>query len=194
VILLIHQVSYDLRASLRNPPARFFTFFFPVLLLFIFVGVFGHGHTTVDGVTVKLSRYYVPSILTLSIITAAYAGLVISVATARETGVLKRRRAAPAPAWLLIAGQALTTLVTASIAGTILLVIAKLAYHVGMPPGALVAIGCTAVVGTLHRASVRGSFTTAIAPKDLLVLGIWGLGAAALAAWHFSWLPSAATA
>ena len=31
--LLVHQVRYDLRASLRNPRARFFTFFFPILLL-----------------------------------------------------------------------------------------------------------------------------------------------------------------
>jgi ABC-2 type transport system permease protein len=179
------------------------------------------------------------------------------VATARETGVLKRRRATPVPAAILIAGQALTTLVTAALTGTILLVIARLAFHVGMSPGALVAVACTSVVGTLafacigyavsgligsldaaqpivqatmmplyfisgvwiptaqlggtlrsvasvfpvehlaaalHRASVRGSFTTAIAPKDLLVLAVWASGAAALAAWRFSWLPSAATA
>jgi hypothetical protein len=44
-VLLAHQVRYDVRASLRNPRARFFTFFFPVVLLVIFTGVFGHGTT-----------------------------------------------------------------------------------------------------------------------------------------------------
>ena len=93
--LLAHQVRYDLRASLRNPRARFFTFFFPIVLLVIFTGVFGHGTTTIDGVHVKLSRFYVPGILAMSIVVASYANLVISIAALRESGVLKRRRATP---------------------------------------------------------------------------------------------------
>ena len=102
--LTAHQVAFDLRASLRNPRARFFTFFFPLLLPVVFAGVFGHRTTTVDGVTIKLARYYVPGILTMSIITAAYGSLVISMATARETGVLKRRRSTPVPPTVLVAG------------------------------------------------------------------------------------------
>jgi ABC-2 type transport system permease protein len=147
--LLLHQVRYDLLTSLRNPRARFFTFLFPILLLVIFASVFGNGTTTIDGVTVKLSRFYVPGILTMSIITAAYGSLVVSVATARETGVLKRRRATtPVPPAVLVAGQALAMMVIAMITGVILLMIAKLGYHVGMAPGSLAAIGCTALLGT----------------------------------------------
>lgn len=257
LVLTAHQVAFDLRASLRNPRARFFTFFFPILLLVIFAGVFGHGTTTVDGVTIKLSRYYVPGILTMSIITAAYGSLVISMATARETGVLKRRRSTPVPPAVLVAGQALSTMVIAAIMGTLLLLVAKVGYGVGFAPGALVAVGLTALVGTLafaclgyavsgmvgsmdaaqpivqlttmplyfisgvwipthslgptlrslasvfpiehlaaalHLASVHGSFTGALSPTDLLVLGAWALGAVVLAAWRFSWLPSTATA
>ncbi len=255
--LLAHQVRYDLRASLRNPRARFFTFFFPILLLVIFAGVFGHGTTVVDGITVKLSRFYVPGILAMSIITAAYAGLVVSVATARETGVLKRRRATPVPPAVLVAGQAVSTLLIAAIMSTLLLVIARFGYHVGMAPASLVAVACTVVLGTLafaclgyavsgmigsldaaqpivqatlmplyfisgvwipthqlggtlrgiasvfpvehlaaalHKASVHGSFAGAISPQDLLVLVLWAIGAAVVAARRFSWLPSAATA
>ena len=147
--LLFHQVRYDLLTSLRNPRARFFTFLFPILLLVIFASVFGHGTTTVDGVTVKLSRFYVPAILTMSIITAAYGSLVVSVATARETGVLKRRRATPVPPAVLVAGQALSMLVVAMITGTLLLLIAKLGYHVGIAPAALAALAVTALLGTL---------------------------------------------
>jgi ABC-2 type transport system permease protein len=147
--LLFHQVRYDLLTSLRNPRARFFTFLFPILLLVIFASVFGHGTTTVDGVTVKLSHFYVPGILTMSIITAAYGSLVVSVATARETGVLKRRRATPVPPAVLVAGQALSMLVRAMITGTLLLLIAKLGYHVGIAPGALAAMAVTALLGTL---------------------------------------------
>jgi ABC-2 type transport system permease protein len=147
--LLAHQVRYDVLASLRNPRARFFTFFFPILLLVIFTGVFGNGMTTIDGVHVKLSRFYVPGILAMSIVVAAYAGLVVSIATLRETGVLKRRRATPVPPSILIAGQALATVLTVAVMATILLAIGKLVYGVGMAPAALAALACTSVVGAL---------------------------------------------
>jgi ABC-2 type transport system permease protein len=105
--LLLHQVRYDLLTSLRNPRARFFTFFFPIVLLVVFTGVFGSGHTVVDGVRVDLSRFYVPGILAMSIVVAAYANLVISITSLRETGVLKRRRATPVSPCMLVAGQAI---------------------------------------------------------------------------------------
>jgi ABC-2 type transport system permease protein len=257
LLLLAHQVKFDLTASLRNPRARFFTFFFPIVLLVVFNGVFGHGTAIVDGVRVSLSRFYVPGILTMALVVASYANLVIAVATARETGVLKRRRATPASPVLLIAGQALSTVVIAAIMGAILLIISRVFYSVGFSAGAILAIAVTAVIGTiafacigylvsgligspeaaqpivqatmlplwfisgvfiptsnlssglrevgelfpvehlangLHVASVHATFAAAISPKDLWVLVIWGVGAGLLAAWRFSWLPSAATA
>jgi hypothetical protein len=50
------------------------------------------------------------------------------------------------------------------------------------------------LAAALHLASVHGSFSGALSPTDLLVLGAWALGAVVLAAWRFSWLPSTATA
>jgi ABC-2 type transport system permease protein len=253
--LLGHQVRFDLLASFRNPRARFFTFIFPILLLVILASVFGHGHTEVDGVRVALSRFYVPGILAMSVITAAYASLVVSVATARESGVLKRRRATPVSRAILIAAQALATLVMTAAMTTLLLIIGRFGYGVSMSPTALLATACTVVVGTLafacigyavagligsldaaqpivqaslmplyfisgiwipnvnlsptlrsiaslfpvahlasalHVASAHPGLSAALAPKDLLLLALWGLGAAAIAARRFSWLPSAA--
>ena len=164
--LLAHQVRYDVRASLRNPRARFFTFFFPVVLLVIFTGVFGHGTTTIDGARVKLSHFYVPGILAMSIVVAAYANLVVSIAALRESGVLKRRRATPVPPTLLIAGQALSTLVIVGIMATILLVIGKVAYGVGMAPAALAALACTTVVATLTFACIGYAVSGLIGSPD----------------------------
>ena len=164
--LLVHQVRYDVLASLRNPRARFFTFFFPILLLVIFTGVFGNGMTTIDGVHVKLSRFYVPGILAMSIVLAAYANLVVAIATLRETGVLKRRRATPAPPALLIAGQALATVLIVAVMGTILLTIGKLVYGVGMAPAALVALACTSVLGTLTFACLGYAVSGLIGSPD----------------------------
>jgi ABC-2 type transport system permease protein len=149
VALIAHQVRYDLLASLRNPRARFFTFFFPIVILVVFNGVFGHGHTVVYGTQVDLSRFYVPGILAMSIVVASYANLVISLTALRESGVLKRRRATPVSPALLVAGQALSTVVITVIMGAILLLIAKLFYSVGMSAGSLAAMAITTVVATL---------------------------------------------
>jgi ABC-2 type transport system permease protein len=255
--LVAHEAKYDLIAAWRNPRARFFTFFFPVLLLVIFSSAFGHGTTIVDGIKVDLPQFYVPGILAMSVITAAYGNIVISMSAARESGVLKRRRATPVPAAALVAGKALSTVVTTISMSAVLLLIARVGYGVGFSAGALVAIAIAVAVGTLafaclgyavaglignpdaaqpivqatmlplyfisgvwiptdqlptglkhvasifpiehlaaaaHLGSVHSSFASALAPKDLLALAIWGVGAAVFAARRFSWLPSAATA
>lgn len=165
--LLLHQARYDTLASMRNPRARFFTFLFPVLVLVIFASVLGHGDTTViDGTRVSLSRYFVGGIIAMTIITAAYAGLVVTVASAREAGILKRRRATPIPAPILIGGQALATLVTATIASTLLLIVARVFYGTGFSPGALVAMAVAAAVGTLSFASVGYAVAGLIGSPD----------------------------
>lgn len=155
IALFLHQVRYDLLASTRNPRARFFTFLFPIILLVVFIGVFGNeGHTIINGVRVPLSRFYVGGILAMAIITAAYAGLVMTVTAARETGVFKRRRATPVPPVLMIAGQVTSTLVIAEVMAAILLIIARLGYSISMPAGALVAVFLTVAVGTIAFACI----------------------------------------
>lgn len=255
--VVLHQAAYDIRIAMRNPRARFMGFFFPLLLLVVFAGVFGHGHTRIDGTRVDLKVFYVPGILAMSIVVNAYAGLVISISALRETGVLKRRRASPVPPAALIGGQAIATLATTAMSSAVLLIIARVAYGVGMSGPAIAAVACTALIGTLafacigyavsgligspdaaqpivqatmlplwfisgvfipvanlssglkdvakvfpvqplanslHLASVNNSFGSALSGTDLLVLAAWGLGAAAFAAWRFSWLPSGASA
>jgi ABC-2 type transport system permease protein len=255
--LLLHEALYDLKISVRNPRARFMGFFFPIVLLVVFTGVFGNGHTVVDNVRVSLKVFYVPGILAMSIVVNAYASLVIMVSGLRERGVLKRRRATPVPAVVLIGGQALSTVATTAVTAAILLVIAKLVYGVGLAGPAILAVACTALIGTfafacigyavsgligsqdaaqpivqmtmlplwfisgvfipianlshglkdvadvfpvqhlansLHMASVHSSFAASISGTDIIVLAVWAVGAAAFAAWRFSWLPAGASA
>ncbi len=155
IALFLHQARYELLASMRNTRARFFTFLFPIILLVVFIGVFGHkGHTIINGVQVPLSRFYVGGILAMAIITAAYAGLVMTVTAARETGVFKRRRATPVPPALMIAGQVTSTLLIAEVMAVILLVIAGFGYSITMPAGALVAVFITVAVGTITFACI----------------------------------------
>ncbi|HEX3615447.1 MAG TPA: ABC transporter permease [Solirubrobacteraceae bacterium] len=164
--LLLHEALYDLKISTRNPRARFMGFFFPIVLLVVFNGVFGNGHTIVDNVRVPLKVFYIPGILAMSIVVNAYASLVILVSGLREQGVLKRRRATPVPAVVLIGGQALSTVVTTAVTAAILLVIAKLAYGVGLAGPAILAIACTALIGTFAFACIGYAVSGMIGSQD----------------------------
>src|SRR6202040_380759 len=105
--------------------AQFFTLALPVMFLVISASIFGgHGHTVpVAGGRLDTGVSYVPGIMALGIIAAAFINLVISVTAQRESGVLERRRATPVPAPALIAGRALTAVVVSAVNVVVLLAI-----------------------------------------------------------------------
>lgn len=147
--LALHQFRYDLRGFLRNGQSRFFTLILPVLFLVIFASVFGgkNNTVTVPGGHIDASVYYVPGIMTLGIIAAAFVNLVISVTAQRETGVLKRRRATPMPANAIIAGRALAAVVIALAVTTVLLIIGWAGYQAHIPARTAPALIVTVVLG-----------------------------------------------
>jgi ABC-2 type transport system permease protein len=144
-----HQFRYDLRSFKRNRQARVSTLIFPVLLLVILVGVSGGNSTVVDhGVHMKLSTYYVPGLIALAIVASSFANLVVTIVSQRESGVLKRRRATPVPAWVLLAGQTLTAITVSLMVSTILLVIGTQGYDVALTPSALPGLVVVTVLGS----------------------------------------------
>jgi ABC-2 type transport system permease protein len=148
--LALHQFRYDLRGFLRNRQSRFFTLVLPVLFLVIFTSVFGRNTTVeVTGGSINTSVYYVPGIITLGIIAAAFVNLVISVTAQRETGALKRRRATPVPAASIIAGRALTAVVVALGITALLLAIGWLFFGASVPGRTASALVLTIIAGAV---------------------------------------------
>lgn len=163
-----HQFRYDLRAFSRNRQAQFFTLALPVLFLIIFASVFGgHGRTVaVDGGRIDTSTLYVPGIMTLGIIAAAFINLVIAVTAQRESGVLKRRRATPVPARAIIAGRALTAVVTALGTAAVLLAIGWAAFGVPVPTRTAPALAITVVVGAVSFCCLGYALASIIHDQD----------------------------
>ena len=164
LFLVLHQARYDLLGILRNRQARFFTLVLPLLFLIIFVGVFG-DHIVGPGRT-KASAYYVPGLAALGVIAASFVNLVISITAQRETGILKRRRATPMPAWALIAGRTLTAVAVSLVVLTVLLAFGRFVYHVKVPTSTLPGIALTAVVGSITFCVLGYALSTAIKNED----------------------------
>jgi ABC-2 type transport system permease protein len=164
VRLVIHQAKFDLLAFGRNRQARFFTLVLPILFLVIFVSVFGNHR--VGPQQVKASTYYVPGLAALAVIAGSFVNLVISITTQRETGVLKRRRATPVPASVLIAGRALTAVVVSVGVMTVLILIGRFAYGVHLEASKIPALALVAIVGSISFCCVAYSFSTAVKSAD----------------------------
>lgn len=166
--LSFHQFHYDLLAFFRNGQSRFFTLALPVLFLIIFGSVFGgSAHSVkVSGGSIPTSAYYVPGIITLGIIAAAFVNLVISVTAQREAGVLKRRRATPVPATAIIAGRSLTAVVVALFTTVVLLVLGWIFFKAHVPARHAPALVVTVIVGTLAFCCMGYALASVIRNED----------------------------
>jgi ABC-2 type transport system permease protein len=162
--LVLHQWRYDLRSFMRDTQARFFTVALPVVFLVIFVSVFGDRE--LGPTHVKASTYYVPGIAALAVISSSFFNLVVTVTAQRESGVLKRRRASPVPASVVIAGRTLTAMVVSLVVTAILLLIGRIAYGVQLPASAIPSVAVTATVGSAAFCCLGYAVSIAIKSED----------------------------
>jgi ABC-2 type transport system permease protein len=147
VRLVGHQLRYDLLVLWRDPQARFFTIVLPVIFLILLTSLFGNHTRYIDGHAVKNSTYYIPGICTLAIISTSFVNLVITIVGQRESGILKRRRSTPVPAWVLIASRTLTSIILAILVVTVIVVIGRIFYGVHLPSATLPAFVLAVVIG-----------------------------------------------
>jgi ABC-2 type transport system permease protein len=165
VNLVFHQFRYDQKAFWRNPASVFFTVMFPVVLLLIFATVFGGKTVDVDG-GIETTAYYVPAIITLSVISATMQSLAMSLVIAREDGRLKRGRGTPMPAWVFIAGRVGNSIVTALLMLILIAVLGRVLYGVAIPWGEAPAILVTLVIGAASFSCLGIALTAAIPSQD----------------------------
>jgi ABC-2 type transport system permease protein len=165
VSLVLHQFRYDQKAFWRNPAAVFFTVMFPVVLLLIFATVFGGKTVDVDG-GIETTAYYVPAIITLSVISATMQSLAMTLVIAREDGRLKRGRGTPMPAWVFIAGRVGNSIVTALMMLILIALLGRVLYGVAIPWGETPAILVTLVIGAASFSCLGIALTAAIPSQD----------------------------
>lgn len=163
--LLVSQFRADLRIFWRNPQYRYFTVALPIVFLVIFAAIFD-GVTIVDGRVVELTTYYVPSIMTLGIISASFVNLTVAVVTQRESGVLKRARATPVPASAVIVSRAGVGVIVALVMSGLLLTIGAIVYGVDIPRSVIPGLIVTVVVGAASFCCLGFAFSTRISAVD----------------------------
>lgn len=153
--LLAAQVGYQLRLLLRTPRAAVAGVALPVLLM-VLNNRGGHQDARLPQLVAGMA---VLGLTNVSFVTHA-AGLV----AARESGVLRRWRAGPLPAWCYFTGRIAAT-VALAVGGSAVTVLAGVGLY-GMPFsfGTAVVLAVAFALGALTWASV-GTAATALIPS-----------------------------
>lgn len=164
--LVAHQLRYDLLVTWRNPQSRFFTLVLPVIFMVLLTSLFGNHTHYVRGHEIKNATYYVPGLCTLGVISSSFVNLVITIVGQRESGLLKRRRSTPVPAWVLIASRALTSVILAAVLVIVIVAIGRIAYGVHLPGSTLPAFVLGVVAGAACFACLSVGLTSFIRNED----------------------------
>jgi ABC-2 type transport system permease protein len=164
--LVLHQARYELISFWRNPQSRFFTLLLPIIFLVIFSTVIGGTTKTPTGARIDVSHYYVPGIATLAVVAASFVNLAVSIVTQRESGVLKRRRATPVPAAVLIVGRAAVSIAVSVVVVTVIIVIGRLAFGVPIPGATLPGVIVATIVGAFTFCCLAFAVSAFISTAD----------------------------
>lgn len=146
--LIAHQARYELKRFWRDPQAVFFTVALPVVFLVIFTTVFGN-ETLDERDGLKFATYYLPGIIALGVMSAAFVSLAIGLVDQRERGILKRLRATPLPPAAIIVSRAAIAVVLTLLITVILTLIGTMLYGVRIPASHVPGIVLTLAVGTV---------------------------------------------
>lgn len=152
--LTAHQVRYDLRAYSRNPRARVFTLATPVILLLLLLSIFHSGNITLNGHKLVIAEYYVPHIMVMGVLGAAFGNLLVTIVGKRESGSLKRRRATPVPAAALIGGDVVSSVLTALVIAAVLILIGVLFFHVTLDGAGLAVVVLLCVLSAASYSAI----------------------------------------
>jgi ABC-2 type transport system permease protein len=152
--LALRQLRYEQLSFWRNPPAAFFTFFFPLIFLVIFNLVFGNETIEVDGGTTKASTFFVAGISALSVVNGCFTGLAMALAILRDEGVLKRVRGTPLPPWAYLAGRIGFNTLLSLVLIAIVVAVGAVFYGVDVPTSTMPAFLVTVVVGAASFAAL----------------------------------------
>jgi len=169
----------ELKLTLRDRQALFWTYVFPLLFLFLFCTIFGRGNP-------KAVTGLMAGLLCISAMAGGFFGLGIELVTSRERGILRRYKLSPIHPLLLISSRLVAYFLIAL--STLLMQIGVAIAVYRMPiAGSFAAMMVMLSVGALAFlalglliASVAKNVKVALAMANLLFYPLMFLGGAAI--------------
>jgi ABC-2 type transport system permease protein len=146
--LLGWQVRYEQRAFWRTRRAAVMTFLFPIMLLLLF-GFLNSGNTIDTRQGISYVTFFVPGMLAYATVTTGFSNIMISLARARELGVIKRVQGTPLPWWVYVSGRILSTLLVVLAMTVVVLVIGAICFGVDVRASTLPGLVASMALGAI---------------------------------------------
>ncbi len=162
--MVARQVRYEQLAFWRNRVGAIFTVAFSV----VFLELIGNaaGMTTAKSLGgAKLVDYYVPGFVAYGVMAACFTTLAIALVVRRETGLLKRLRLSPLPAWALLAAIFVSSAIVALVQVVLVLVIGRLQFTVHLPDN-IAAFVLAVMVGIVSFTALGVGISTLIPNQE----------------------------
>jgi ABC-2 type transport system permease protein len=160
---LRHQAGFDLLVFRRNPASTFFTVIFPLIFLFLFIGIFGNDELAGG---VRAATLFVPGILALAVVSSTLVNAAITMTFRRERGVLKRVRGTPLRPWVFIVAQAAANLAISAFMTVLVVGIGALVFDVSVVIAGIPPLVVTLVVGASAFNALGLALTAAIPSEE----------------------------
>ena len=148
--LLRRWVAARVRLTLRDRRTLIFTFAFPLVLVTMFNALYNGQDVAAMGDAggkVRFAQFYTPSIGIFALASACYTGVALGIATARDTGLLKRVRGTPLPMSVYLGSWLTASALTGIAAVVLLFAVAVPAYGVHLYARTLPAAVVTLALG-----------------------------------------------
>lgn len=152
--LIVRNIRAQNRIFWRVPIGAFFTMVLPVIMLVLFVALFGNdiGDSSVGDVTA--AQFYTPALAVFSVGSATYTNIAINLSTRREDGILRRVRGTPLPPWIYMAGAIGSSVWIALVSATIMVTLGVVAFDVNIELAKLPAMVLSFIVGSMCFATL----------------------------------------
>ncbi|MEQ8840055.1 MAG: ABC transporter permease [Acidimicrobiales bacterium] len=153
--LLWFQIRAQNRFFWRVPIGAFFTLALPIIMLLLFVALFGNdiddARETGD---ITAAQFYTPALAVFAVGSATYTNIAINLSTRREDGILRRVRSTPLSPAIYLAGAIGSAVWIALVSMTIMVGIGVLAFSVNLELAKLPAMLLAFVVGSATFATL----------------------------------------
>ncbi|TMM06578.1 MAG: ABC transporter permease [Actinobacteria bacterium] len=126
--LFRHELRSQLRLYGRSRELAFFTFALPLIIFFLLGSVYGNDRIKAEG-NIRAADYLLAGMLGYGAIATGFAGLSIMLVIRRESGILKRVRATPLPAWAYVVALLCTTLIAFAFEAVCMIAIGRIFFH-----------------------------------------------------------------
>src|SRR5438477_12607093 len=140
--LFRHELRSQLRLYSRSRELAFFTFALPLIMFFLLGSVYGNDRIKSEQ-NVRAADYLLAGMLGYGAIATGFAGLSIMLVIRRESGILKRVRATPLPAWAYVVALLCTTLIAFALEAVWMVELGRLDFDT--PTHDLVSVGLALV-------------------------------------------------